>query len=122
MNRFAVIASVVCCALAAGACGSSSAPKPNTFAGTWVGYIEGDTITLNTTETSGALGGGGHIENGSAVDTVIVGGTATTTTVSAILTMLGADYSYDATFANADSTSGFLRLNTDSLPLSFKKH
>jgi hypothetical protein len=94
MNRLAVIGSIVCCALAAAACGSdSTAPKPDTFSGNWQGlfYNSGASVTVNvnTTQSGSAITGSGTAVEGSNNGAVTVFGTSTPPNITVAVVLPG---------------------------------
>src|ERR1700722_17752576 len=61
MKRLAVIGSLLVGAVTLAACGSSTAPKPTTFAGSWVGYVLADTANITATQSGNAFTGSGTL-------------------------------------------------------------
>jgi hypothetical protein len=122
MNRLVVVASIACCALTAAACGSSSTAPKDTFAGTWVGTLEGTTITITATQNGSNFSGSGNAVDGSTDDTVTFSGTSTPPTISATLTVGSeAGYFYHGSYQSTTVVTGYLGLGTDSLPMTLNK-
>jgi hypothetical protein len=121
MNRLAVIASIVCCTLAAAACGSSTAPV-DTFNGTWAGNLAGVTqITVNATQNGSAITGTGTAVNTSTY-TLVVTGTSTPPSLNLAITASDNEQlTFDGAYITADSVAGMIHEGSDSVALSLKK-
>jgi hypothetical protein len=126
MNRLVVIASIVCGALTAAACGSSSTGPTDSFTGTWTGSVEGANITLIATQSGSNFTGTGSVvvPPGGAGDTSTVSfnGTSTPPNVNADLTIGSqSGYTFDGTYTTRSQVTGWLHLGPDSAQVTLAK-
>jgi hypothetical protein len=126
MNRLVVVGSIVCCALAAAACGSdSTAPKTDTFSGNWQGlFYNGSasvSVNITTTQSGSAITGSGTATEGSTQENVTVFGTSTppNLTVGVIIPPgTGGDtLTFIGTYITADSVFGKIIEGGDSVAI-----
>jgi hypothetical protein len=125
MKRLVVIGTIACAALAAAACGSdSTGPAKDTFAGRWVGTVEGtSTIILVASQTGNAFSGIDTVISGPDTVTGTFQGTSTPPTVNATDIQVGNvdGYTYDGTYQSATSVTGWLHLGPDSAQVVLAK-
>jgi hypothetical protein len=126
MKRLIVIGTIACAALAAAACGSdSTGPVKDTFAGRWVGTVQGTaTIILVATQTGNAFSGiDTVIESGVDTVTGTFQGTSTPPSVNATNIQIGNQngYTYDGSYQSATSVTGWLHLGNDSAQVVLAK-
>jgi hypothetical protein len=115
MNRFVVVGSIVCGALAAAACGSdSTAPKPDTFTGNWVGSLFNSStsisVNVNATQSGSAVSGTGTASVHGTSENVTISGTSTPPSLNLLLVIAPGSSGDSATFVGsyitADSVAG----------------
>ncbi|HWZ61033.1 MAG TPA: hypothetical protein VNW46_18760 [Gemmatimonadaceae bacterium] len=120
MHRLTVIASVICCTLVAGACGSSSPTAPkDTFNGSWLGVLGPDTIRIAATQTGTAFSGTGTVSPGGQTVTFV--GTSTPPTLNGTLTAGTTPIAFTGSYVTPDSIVGVLSAGGSSAGFSLKK-
>jgi hypothetical protein len=119
MHRLTVIGSLMCCALVAGACGSSSTGPKDTFNGTWVGILGADTVRVSATQTGSAFTGTGTINPGNNAVTFI--GTSTPPTLQGTLSAGSSAIAFTGNYITPDSIAGILSAGGQSAGFSLKK-
>jgi len=119
MKRLALFAFVVTIA----ACGSSTSPK-DTFSGNWFGDVEGDSVKIAGSQSGSSFTGKGVIFFGADTDSISFNGTSNPPNIQSTFVIINEDesLSFVGTYVNADSITGSLSANGESIPFALGKH
>jgi hypothetical protein len=126
MHRLTVIGSVICCALFAGACGSSSTGPKDVFSGHWVGLIYNTSTSIavdaNPTQNGSTIGGTTILSVGSQNVTAPLTGTSTPPSLNVVVIVppgtSGDTLTFIGTYITADSVFGKVIESGDSVAVA----